>query len=196
MDYFAGTTELGLYSLSANLSQLIWILPQSIATVIMPFIASDSRGLLDKTLSVGRITFFATFLLSIVLVLFSEIFIVTVYGETFRKSAHIFVILLVGVIPYCLSFIYASYLTGINRQKINMYASIVGLIGTVVFDLLLIPEYGGKGAAIATVISYFLTTLFVLIRLSVISNKSLANLIFIKREDLILILNLFKSKFN
>ncbi|PJZ55362.1 O-unit flippase, partial [Leptospira adleri] len=52
------------------------------------------------------------------------------------------------------------YLTE-NLQKVELYKSISGCLSNIVLNFILIPIYGVKGAAIATVISqFFASTLF------------------------------------
>ena len=46
------------------------------------------------------------------------------------------------------------YLLGRNRLRVDMIASIVGLVITLALDFALIPAYGFRGAAVASSIAY------------------------------------------
>ena len=194
VDSFAGVKELGLYSLASNFSQLIWILPQSIALVLLPYTAASGVvDNLDKTLVIGRICFLTIGLFCLFLAAVSQPLIEILYGAEFSDSVPIFRLLLFGVAPFCLSVIYASFLAGIKKHEVNMKASILGLIATITLDLILIPKYGGLGAAIASSLSYIITTAYVVFRFSYISKHKFCDLVFVRRSDLRIMKNMITS---
>jgi O-antigen/teichoic acid export membrane protein len=69
-----------------------------------------------------------------------------------------------------------------GKNNIALIANSVGLVATVVFDVLLIPKYGIIGAAAATSISYFL--LFTVLLYYLVRKEELTfSEIFIVRKD-------------
>lgn len=195
VDYFTNVKELGLYSLAANLSQMLWILPQSIAFVLMPNVASGSKGILPKTLSVGRIVIFLCFIVAMLAIIVVPFAIPVLYGKSFSASSDIFLILLCGIIPYCLSVIYGSYFAGIKKLEYNMYSAIIGLIATLILDIYLIPKYGAIGAAIASSCSYLISTLYLIFKMNSLTGVTLSNLIVLNKEDVNVVRNaLLKNK--
>ena len=73
-------------------------------------------------------------------------------------------IMLLGLIPFAVSQIYASTLREVGETKLPMVASIVAILVNLVFNYLLIfgkfgfPRLGVAGAAIATVLSRYVET--------------------------------------
>jgi O-antigen/teichoic acid export membrane protein len=193
VDYFTDSKQLGVYALSANLSQMLWVLPQSIASVLFPYIATgEDSTMLKKTVKLGKLTAYTCVFVAFFSFILIESVIVMVYGEPFRQSAYIFNILLLGTIPYCLTVIYSSYFSGINKQHINMYSAIIGVVLTIVLDLVLIPKYGNIGAAWASSSSYFASTLFILFHILKESKLSLSEVILFTKEDI----QLMKTRLN
>ena len=90
--------------------------------------------------------------------MFARAWLGLLYGEDFVGSAAPFAVLLLGCVPFTLCVILAAALAGLNLQRVNLMASLVGLVATVVLDVALIPRYGIVGAAAASAVSYLVTT--------------------------------------
>jgi Na+-driven multidrug efflux pump len=90
-----------------------------------------------------------------------SIFIVpSLYGKDFSSVSSIILILLFGIVPIASALAISAFFAGIQKIKVNLYGSIIGLIVCLIFDVLLLPNYGIKGAAWATVFSYNATVLY------------------------------------
>jgi len=184
VDYYSGARELGIYSLSASLAQMLWILPQSIALVLFPYFASNSDQILEKTLFISRITLISCIAVTIISFFTLEPIIVLLYGIEFTASALLFNILLIGVLPFSLTVIFGSYFSGIGRQEINLKAAFIGLVATIVLDYLWIPVYGNIGAAIATSCSYIITTTYILYNVLKLSGEKIHRIFFLDKNDI------------
>lgn len=183
VDFFHTTRELGLYSLASNLVQMIWILPQSIAQVFMPHVASSTSDIVPKIRSTARISVFVCLCFAVFAYFFIEFIIVKMYGEQFRGSAPVVHLLLLGIVPFSLTIIYASYFTGIKRNDVNFRTSVIGLAATILFDFLLIPKHGKMGAAAASGLSYCISTAYILYMFGKMTDSSLADMIFVNSSD-------------
>ena len=159
VQYFTGSAALGLYSLAASLAMTLWVLPRSTSTVLMPAMASgDPSAGFPEAARLARLVFGVTAALSIPLALFARTWLGVLYGHDFVASAAPFTVLLLGCVPFTLCVILAAALAGVNRQDVNLGASLVGLVATVALDFALIPRYGIVGAAAASAVSYLVTT--------------------------------------
>ena len=88
-----------------------------------------------------------------------------VYGEVFSESILSLYLLLPGAVFSSVAKVFSVYLVTNGRMMFNVISVSVGVLVTLVLDLLLIPRFGIEGAAAATSISYisiFLVLLFVL----------------------------------
>ena len=159
VQHFRGDEALGLYSLASSLAMMLWMLPRAAASVLLPATAAGHPGATAAHAArMSRVSLAVGVAVAVPLVPFASWWIGLLYGEDFAESAKPFAILLAGCIPFIASIVLASSLAGINRLDINLWASGAGLIATVVLDILLIPNWGLEGAAVASATSYLVTT--------------------------------------
>jgi O-antigen/teichoic acid export membrane protein len=162
--YFTDFRSLGLYALAASLGQMWWLLPRSAATVLLPVFASRERTDAATHALIGRVAFWTAATAAGVAAATAGWLIPAVYGREFAGAVAPFVLLLIGCVPYTLAIILASGLAAAGRQGDNTLASLLGFVVTVALDLFLIPRYGIAGAAVASALSYLVTTAYVLYR--------------------------------
>lgn len=184
VEKIAGTLSLGTYALAFSLLQKMWILPSSIAFVLLPIISKNASKSTENLIIVGRITFWFLIFLGLFFLLFLKPIIVLLYGNDFIQTYDLFIILLIGGIPFSLTTIYASYFAGIGAVKINLIGTLIGLVFTVILDFVLIPQYGNYGAAIASTFSYLLSSIYIIYMLKIKTDHILYDLLFIKKDDI------------
>lgn len=94
-------------------------------------------------------------------------FVLTLFfGEKYADVAPVLDILAVSVVPFCLVMVVARGLVATNSQHIDFAANALGVIAFFAVGLVLIPNYGAKGAAIAQLVSFLLMALFEIFYLS------------------------------
>lgn len=175
VQHFTGSAALGLYALAANLAMMLWILPRATSTVLLPAMAAGEAGAgFREAARLGRLSLAVTVAGAIPLALSAPWWITLLYGGDFFGAAAPFAILLVGCVPFTLCVIQAGALAGADRQDVNLRASTLGLVFTVVLDFLLIPRYGIGGAAVASTVSYLVTTAVVLRAFAGVGSVSVA----------------------
>lgn len=188
VEYFHGKTVLGLYSLASNLSLMLRIIPMAIAPVLLSYIASRGEDKekvnVEQTIVLGRMTLTVCTFITLIGIPLSPWVIPFLYGEEFTQTGYFMQYLLLGVLPLCLTTVYASYFFGTGRIKINMYASLLGLVCTAIFDYLLIPDWGGMGAVLATIFSYIATSFYVIYQFWRINDCSIPSLLFLTKKDI------------
>jgi O-antigen/teichoic acid export membrane protein len=164
---------------------MLWMLPRATATVLLPSVAAGGEGgaALPAAARIGRLVFTATLLGAAPAVLLSRFVIGALYGHDFAPAAVPFSVLLVGCVPFTLCVIQASALAGMDRQDVNMKASVVGLVATVALDLALIPRFGIVGAAAASAVSYLITMVMVLFAFARLGNLSVRACVIPRSSD-------------
>jgi O-antigen/teichoic acid export membrane protein len=182
VQYFEGSAPLGLYSLAANLAMMLWILPRSMATVLLPAMA-DGGASFEEAARMARMGLVATAIVGLPLALSAPTWIGLLYGGDFTGAGLPFAILLVGCIPFTLCVVQAGALAGANRPDVNLLASGAGLAVTVALDILLIPRWGIAGAAAASAGSYFVTTAVVVFFYSRIAEIPVWSCVLPRAED-------------
>lgn len=185
--FFRGAAEVGLYALAATIGQLIWLLSNSIASVLFPSVAGQRRSPRDaalRTALVARYTLFASIVGATMLAFGSRLLIGTMYGPEFLQATIPLLLLLPGITVLAPASILAAHLAGVGRPGMNLLASTVGFAATVVLDIALIPAFGMAGAAIASSVSYSIAavaTATIYIRIEPIS---MTDLLVPRRRDL------------
>jgi O-antigen/teichoic acid export membrane protein len=155
---FAGYASVGRYTLAVGLGQLLWLLSNAAATVLLPKIAAaEHENSAAHTMRVNRLSLGASFAGAIVLALVATQFIPLFYGEDFRGSINALLWILPGIVAFSIVNVLAAYLAGIGKPRLNLIVATISLIATVSLDVLLIPRFDIVGAALASSVSYTLS---------------------------------------
>ncbi|MEO8821544.1 MAG: polysaccharide biosynthesis C-terminal domain-containing protein [Ginsengibacter sp.] len=194
INYFNNKEELGLYALASKLNQVLWLLPMTIAAVIIPFTVTASEKLLDNLKTIIRLQFNAYILLGIVLAVLSPIFIPIIFTNAFSGTVLPFIILLPGVIIFTLTTILAAYFAGSNRQDINLKISFFCFFTILVGDIILVPRFGKEGAAVASSIGYAISGFCSLYVFSKQSGSSFKKLLWVQKQDFSRVKNVLSRK--
>jgi O-antigen/teichoic acid export membrane protein len=196
VEHYNGSQQLGIYSLAVGLAQMLWLLPQAIAAILIAYSGSDiQERAVSQTNALVRITLNIILIIAVILSGIIDFVIPFLYGVEFTESAFLFKVLLIGIVPFSITTIIASYFAGRGEIKVNLYGGILGFVFCLLFDIILIPLYGNKGAAIATVISYFISTVYTIIVYMRRNNTPLLHLLVMNTADFVLLKNKFQNVF-
>jgi O-antigen/teichoic acid export membrane protein len=183
IDEYWGKSDLGIYSLAAQLSQLLWILPQAIASVLYAYASSSSQEeAVRYTIKLKQLSFYATLILGITGLVLSYFFIPVLYGKEFIGAFNLMVIFLIGVIPFSIPTVLASLYAARGNFKISFVISLIILAISVTMYLTLIPRYGLMGGAISSAFAYLMATIISEIWFCKIYKVSIFNIFMIKKE--------------
>ncbi len=186
--------ELGYYALSSNLTSLLFVLPTTIAGIFFTYVSANTSSTNENYQKICRMLFFILTIIVLVLYFIASPLINSLYGNEFDNAVMPFKILIFSVPVFGITAFFASVISGKGKAKDNLMASGIGLIATLVFDLILIPKYGIIGAAYATLTSYMATSLYVFYIFDKISPLSFKSFFVLKRADIIEIKQLIYDK--
>jgi O-antigen/teichoic acid export membrane protein len=190
LHYYRGDEELGWYALAARIAQLFLVLPALLAGIIMPSVTSSqlSGQSLEK---IFRMVNSLNLLMIFILTAFSSWLIPLLFGTEFSETIIPLVYLLPGIIFLSAQTLLASYFAGKGRPLINLHGSVIALVVVLALDLLLIPVWGAKGAAIASSIAYAAGCLYTYRRYVAAEHYSWRELFMNKsdREEVLTIIN-------
>lgn len=157
-----GDREVGIYAAATRLSEIWYFLPAVIISSVSPSIikshATDSLSYLRKLRNLYLIMVCLAIGVALPISIFSSQLVNILYGFEFKEAADVLAIHLWASIAVFLGMASSQYLLIENLPKISFYRTLIGLVFNVVLNLILIPQIGAKGAAMATVISYFVAT--------------------------------------
>jgi O-antigen/teichoic acid export membrane protein len=159
VNFYSGPTNVGLYTTGVSSAELLWNVPEAISSALFPKSAALDKTVGGKlTAQVCRLVLLVTVPLAMIFGLAGIFLIPFVFGQAFLPSVSPFLWLLPGIIALSLSKVIFAYLSGIGKPQYATFSSGVTLVATILLDIILIPPMGIKGAAIASSISYLLSS--------------------------------------
>lgn len=158
VSFIAGDRYLGLYVVASSIARLLWFFVDAAGTIIFPKLVQTSNAANSQNIIYKLSTF--SFLISIcgliVFYFIGEYLISLTFGNEYSEGFMTIIILMIaspGMIFYKLI---NRYLASKNEWIKSYIAIGISLIVNVVLNLYLIKEYNIIGAAIASLISYWL----------------------------------------
>lgn len=179
-----GVAQLGIYSISVAMAELLWNAANSISLVMFPHISGLSREEANRlTPIVARNTLMLTLIGAIGMFVLGREVILVVLGPAMLPAVIPLWLLLPGIVTLSAGKVIASYLSGIGKPIWATYISGSNVILTIVLDLVLIPRYGITGAAIASSIVYTSATVLSAIVFVRESGRSWQETLIVQPED-------------
>jgi O-antigen/teichoic acid export membrane protein len=160
VDEYCGKSDLGIYSLAAQLSQLLWILPSTMATVLYSYASKGSETEAIKyNLKLKQLAFYGTLVSGIIGSLLCYYFIPVLYGKEFTPAFNLILVFNIGIIPFSITIINASLFAARGNFKTSFVISVLIFLLSGITYFLMIPRYGLMGGAMASAMAYLIATL-------------------------------------
>jgi O-antigen/teichoic acid export membrane protein len=151
----AGQRELGLYNAAVAWSEALFLLPQALGLVFRPDLVRASEPAAGRqAATVFRIGTLLTLPLAAAMFLAAPFLCVTILGEAFQGSIDDLRLLVPGAFGIVALKVLGSALMARGRPLREAVAAGVAFAATILLDVLLIPPFGGSGAAVASTASY------------------------------------------
>lgn len=154
--------EVGIYAAATRLSELWYFIPMTVVAAVQPRLVN--LKLQNESAYQARLRDLYAMMSGVSLsvavgtTIFSGFIVHAAYGHAYEESIPVLAIHIWAGIAVFLGVASSPYLVIEGYHKIYMYKNLAGLISNVPLNLWLIPPYGAQGAAMATVISYFIST--------------------------------------
>ncbi len=177
-------TQLGLYSIAVGLAELVFFLPDSVVIVFFPHVAGGTRVEADEQSAVvTRVTIAATGMAAVPLAIVA-VFAVHILLPAYVDGLPALFLLLPGVVMLSASKTLSAYLNGIGRGGIVSVTALIALATNIACNLVLIPQFGIRGAATSSLISYSLGTVLEMMIASHLTGKMPREYLIPTRADL------------
>ena len=198
LDKLSTPFEMGIYSKGQGITQYLWQIPMLFSTIVFARSAVSKDGLQfsHKVAQLLRVSLLFIGLMSIVLIVFSELIIVGMYGEPFRGSITVLNYLLPGVLILTFYKVLNMDLAGKGKPWISMKAMVPALVLNIIFNIVFIPKYGANGAAISSTISYGFAGVLFLFFYSKEVKISIKEILSYRKTDFDPILNVLRQMKN
>ncbi len=156
LDRLSTSYELGIYSKGSAITQYLWQIPMVLSTIVFARSAVSKNDLAFsyKVAQLLRLSFLMIGAISVLLYFLSKQIIVGMYGAEFEPSTAVLNYLLPGVVILTIFKVMNMDLAGKGKPYVVMKAMIPSLILNVVLNYIFIPEYGARGSAFCSTISY------------------------------------------
>jgi O-antigen/teichoic acid export membrane protein len=168
VNFCRGATEAGLYSLVSSSGDIFFLLPYSIAFILLPKITPQEHE--DKVHSVSRyfrFTFYLSLILAVGVALFIKPVVIFLFGQRFVPSAETIIIILPGLICWSLVTILGQYFAATSYNVKIIIGWIIAFLLNIILNFIYIPQFGMEAAAVTSDIAY----LFILIYIFILFKK-------------------------
>lgn len=161
---FRGSVEVGYYSVAMRLIEAMAFMPMLIKSSLFPAIQGakkySQKLYIDRLLNFYRLNFLLFLIFAIPIFLYAEQIVVLLFGAVYQPAGVLLALLSIRLFFANMGVARGAYMLSENLMKFSMITMALGTVVNVVLNYLWIPEYGAKGAIVATIIS-FAVTIFV-----------------------------------
>ncbi len=183
VNHFRGVTEAGVYAVATQVAGMLMVLPGIIGTLIFPRIASsnvDERG--EYAMRGTRHTAF------IMLLIFAAvtplIFLLPVfYGPSFADAPTLLLILLPGVYLLGVEAVLVQYFNSTGMPVAIPLFWLVTFVANVTLNLIFVPTYGARAAAVSSSISYALIFVLVAVYFRIKTGNRFSDVMLLRADE-------------
>lgn len=162
LEEMSSAREVGIYAAATRISEIWYFIPMVIVSSVSPSLVvlfNKNKALyLSGLRRLYSLMFWLSIIGSSLIFAFSEFIATTLFGNEFSGTASVLSIHLWSGIAVFLGVASSQYLLIEQLQKYSLYRTLIGVVFNVALNLIFIPSMGAKGAALATLISYFIAT--------------------------------------
>jgi O-antigen/teichoic acid export membrane protein len=184
ISYFHGKEETGIYAQAAKFSQMLWIIPGVLAGLIVPALKKEKDNMsIADVVSVCRILFFSHVLLALLLIAGAFILYRYFLPDDYFSGLPALLLMIPGYIFFTITIILAAFFSAGRLLKINLIGSFICCLLMLLADILLIPQLSYNGAALASLISYSLTTAYFIMSVLKYTGTGVADFFIFRKAD-------------
>ncbi|MCW3072126.1 MAG: hypothetical protein JWO44_2016 [Bacteroidetes bacterium] len=162
---YSGEVLLGIFSNGVSLVESVFLVSNSIATVLYPKVSNSKDPVYSQTLTLQLTKFSIVLCIAalVPMVLLPSSFYVWLFGPEFAGVQQVILLLAPGVLFYNIALVTGHYFSGIGKFRINTWANLTGLITTIVLAWAWYPKFGIWEVGIISTISYISTAVLVMV---------------------------------
>lgn len=176
---YSGESALGLFSNSNSVTESVLLITNSYVTVLLPHISNSTNHETSKqiTQKYTKHSIILCLLALLIVALLPDNFWIWLFGNEFIGLQKIIIILCPGILFYNVALIVGHYFSGIGKPQINTIGNFFGLIITFLLVWIVIPEFNLLQISLISTLSYFITTVVILIYFIKDTNSKIAEII-------------------
>jgi O-antigen/teichoic acid export membrane protein len=156
---FLPLRQVGLYAVATALAEVLWIVPDGVAQVVLPTSSKQPDAALTRRLLKAALAITAAG--GVLLVLLAAPLIDLVFGPAFADASHAVPLLVVASLGAAVWKIVGAEVVARGTTSPRLWSACAGLAAMVVVDLVAIPRFGISGAALGSACGYALAAALV-----------------------------------
>jgi O-antigen/teichoic acid export membrane protein len=149
---FLPLRDVGLYAVATALAEVLWVVPDGVAQVVLPTTARHPEG--APTARLLKLTLLIVAAEGLVLVLIARPLIGAVFGAPFEGAARAVPLLVVASLGGGAWKVIGAEVVARGATGPRLTSASVGLVVMVLVDLVAIPAFGIAGAALGSACGY------------------------------------------
>ncbi len=150
--------EVGIYAVAATLSEAWYFVPTAIVASLFPALIKKKKNNFEiyqqHLQKLYDLLFLIALVIAILVSIFANTIILTLYGEAYVQSSIVLVVHIWAGIFIFMRTLFSKWIIMEDLLVLSLYTQGFGGLLNIGLNLLLIPQYGAVGAAIATLVSY------------------------------------------
>lgn len=143
--------ELGLYAVAVSVGSVTLGMIGAVSSVLFPRVAQGDADLAARSC---RVTTLIVGVAGALLAVMTPVLLPPVFGGEFDDAVPMALILLLASVPLAASTVLGSALVAAGNPAATMRAEMLALAATVPALILLLPQLGGRGAAMISLVAY------------------------------------------
>jgi O-antigen/teichoic acid export membrane protein len=156
-----GSRAVGIYSVAVRLSEAWYLIPTAIVASWYPSVVEalerkDEALYLERLQRLYNLMAFLAYAAALPALFLARPAVTLLFGEGYAEAAPMLVVLLFAGMFINLGVARSAFLTSMNWTKTHFLTVLLGAVANVLLNLWLIPRYGGMGASLASLASYWL----------------------------------------
>jgi O-antigen/teichoic acid export membrane protein len=154
-----GSEEVGIYSAAVRLAEVWYFIPTALYWSVLPSIveakATSESLFYERLQKFYNLMVFMAYAVAIPVTFLGDWVVGILFGEAYSRAGLMLAVLIWANVFWNLEIARNAFLTTMNWTKIYFVMIFLGCILNIALNLYLIPLFGGIGAVVASVISYW-----------------------------------------
>jgi len=160
-------SAVGIYDVAVRLSELWYFIPTILVGSLFPSIVNakntDEKVYAKRFISLTLMLVSLSAITGLIVTVFAHFMLSILYGQEFIGGYRVLQLYVWSGIGMSLGMVINQFLITEKLARTILYTSIIGMVLNLALNLILIPKYGINGSAFATLVSYIVGPLSVVI---------------------------------
>lgn len=154
-----GSEEVGIYSVAVRLAEIWFFIPTAIYWSVLPSIV-EAKGkneqlFYDRLQQYYNLMALLAYAVAVPVTLLAPWLVGTLFGAAYARAGLMLAVLIWANLFTYLEIARSAFFTAMNWNRFYLVTLVLGALVNILLNYLLIPRYGGQGAALASVGSYW-----------------------------------------